>query len=228
MKFSQVRGLTIPDGSVRKISISGSLMWDSIYGYVSMGDSIAAGHAINDDWEKNYGKRSQYGENGNTETVIVPNTYTDRIRTKLNGIYSTKNVFAKSFAHSGDSVGDDNPNENIFLKLEQQPVIDAIAEADLVTLSIGANNILGEVTDEVLTSYINEGRPTLASLGEKIDANLSLLRNTLYKSLFDKLKSINPHAKYVFTTIYNPYKYLWLDEGKNGFFGDFLTAGKNV
>ena len=44
-----------------------------IFGYVSLGDSNAAGHAINDEWVTNYGDGSQYGKNGNTSTAIVSN-----------------------------------------------------------------------------------------------------------------------------------------------------------
>jgi uncharacterized repeat protein (TIGR02543 family) len=49
-----------------------------------------------------------------------------------------------------------------------------------------------------------------------------------YKALFDKLMGINPNAKYIFTTIYNPYKYLWLEEStsandyKDGFLGPLM------
>ena len=51
--------------------------------YVSLGDSIAAGHTINSEWASDYGEGSQYGKNGNTSTVIVPNSYTDLIQKEL-------------------------------------------------------------------------------------------------------------------------------------------------
>ena len=35
------------------------------FNYVSLGDSIAAGHSINSKWESDYGTGSQFGENGN-------------------------------------------------------------------------------------------------------------------------------------------------------------------
>lgn len=51
-----------------------------------------------------------------------------------------------------------------------------------------------------------------------------------YKRLFDKLTSINPNAKYVFTTIHNPMKYLYVAKGTevndylDGFLGTWLNT----
>ena len=74
MKFSEVKAVRIPRGNVLAIKADGDVLWDNIrYRYVSLGDSISAGHTINEDWAKDYGEVSQYGVNGNTSTVIVPN-----------------------------------------------------------------------------------------------------------------------------------------------------------
>ena len=91
MKFSQVGAWRIPSGSTQRVRHKGNVLWskDAIrFRYVSLGDSIAVGHAINIDWEANYGYQTQYGENGNTQTVIVPDSYTDLIRKDLNDQYS--------------------------------------------------------------------------------------------------------------------------------------------
>ena len=66
---------------VDKIEVDGEVKWNRTkFRYVSLGDSIAAGHSINSNWETDYGVGSQYQENGRTETVIVPNCYTDLIK----------------------------------------------------------------------------------------------------------------------------------------------------
>lgn len=212
--------LTISD-NVKLICENGTfkiVFKDTIY-YVSLGDSIAAGQAINDDWEKDYGYGSQYGSNGNQSTVIVPNSYTDLIRDELESSYSKKRIVAASFAHSGDTVAD------LMNKLSDDTVKNALKNADLVTICIGANDVLQPAMSN-LEEYINYG--DLTNLETIVEGNLAILdtdsNQTSYVSLFNKLTEINPYAKYVFTTIYNPYKYLWLEEGRNGFFAPLLNT----
>lgn len=183
------------------------------YYYVSLGDSIAAGHAINANWENHYGTRSQYGENGNISTVIVPNSYTDLISKHLKSQYGSDRVQTKSFAHSGDTVA------HLMQKLDREAVKNAIASANLVTVCIGANDVLQPALLQI-KEYIETG--SLANAEATIATNLANLRNDAnpdsLTSLFGKLFSINPTAKFIFTTIYNPFKYLWLDTGGDGFF----------
>lgn len=219
MRFSHVEKVRIPEGSAKRIRHAGKVLWQPcIARYVSFGDSIAAGHAINDNWDKDYGTRSQYGNNGNTETDIVPGCYTDLIRRDLAARLGGT-VSATSFAKSGDRVKDLIP------MLDRDVVRKAVAKADYVTLCIGANDVLEPALSH-LEQYINTGE--LNTLAAIVEANLAILADdsnaNSYKALFDKLKGINPNAKYVFTTVYNPYKYLWIEEGKNGFFGPVLNS----
>jgi len=187
--------------------------------YVSFGDSIAAGHTINAEWELNYGEGSQYGKNGRTETVIVPGSYTDLIRRELVSIYGANRVSAISFARSGDTVAD------LMEKLSHAVVIRAIEQADIVTVCIGANDVLHPALME-LENYIQTG--SLADAEAWIASNMATLNDdsaaTSFVSLLNRMADINPKAKYVFTTIYNPYKYLYLHTGHNGFFGPLLNT----
>lgn len=187
-------------------------------GYVSLGDSIAAGHRINEEWWTDYGLGSQYGKNGNTETALVPGCYTDIIGKELLSVYGD-HAFVKSFAQSGDAVAD------LMEKLTHETVRSAIKKAKLVTICIGANDVLVPAVND-LTEYIETG--SLAHAESVIEANLVRLasdtEDNSYRALFDRLSSINPDAKYVFTTVYNPYKYLYLDEGHSGFFGPLLAT----
>jgi lysophospholipase L1-like esterase len=135
MSFNfEAKSLVIPEGKVMKIIDSNNnIIWQSTesFNYVSLGDSIAAGHSIDDNWEKNYGTRSQYGgENGNSSTIIVPNSYTDLI--SKSG-YMGNTI---SFARSGDTVRD------LINKLDDNKVISALKGADYVTICIGANDVL--------------------------------------------------------------------------------------
>ena len=222
MKFSKVNAVRIPGGAAKKIRHNGKVLWSPPAArYVSLGDSIAAGHMITDDWVQLYGgENSQYGKNGNTETLIIPNTYTDLIRdelmTRVGG-----NVNVTSFAKSGDRVDD------LMAKLDHDVVRNAIAKADYVTVCIGANDVLEPALSH-LEQYINAGDSALAEIASIVEGNLANLANDSYaysyRSLFDKLNAINPSAIIVFTTIYNPYKYLWLEEGENGFFAPVLNS----
>lgn len=222
MKFRNVEAVRIPSGNVSKIKSRGDTLW-KLQGarYVSLGDSIAAGHAIDDDWEKNYGTGSQYGENGNATTKIVPGCYTDLIYKSLAETYGEKYASVKSFARSGDRVDD------LIRKLSQEPVVRAISEADLVTICIGANDVL-EPALLNLERYVTVGGSVLEEIEAAASANLAVLADdgnaNSYKALFERLYAINPDATYVFMTIYNPYKYLWIEDGPDGFFRPMLDS----
>ena len=220
MKFSEVEAVRIPKGSVSKIRNSGDVLWNlQCARYVSLGDSIAAGHTINAEWATNYGEGSQYGVNGNTTTAIVPGCYTDLIRKSLEETHSEKRAVAVSFARSGDTVAD------LMDKLSHEKVRSAIKDANLVTICIGANDVLQPAMMH-LDEYINTG--DLSTIAACVESNLTILNTDSnpksYTALLNKLAEINPYAKYVFTTIYNPYKYLWIEDGHYGFFEPLLDT----
>lgn len=216
MKFTKVLGVRIPK-SAKEIRHNGITIWTPIRArYVSLGDSIAAGHGIDRNWETNYGDKSQYGVNGNKETVVVPNSYTDYIHRALTQKYGGT-INTTSFARSGDKVSD------LMAKLDHDRVRNTIAKAGYVTVCIGANDVLSPVLSH-LDDYILRG--DLADLEAVVENNLAALADdnnpNSYTALFNKLSAINPKAKCVFTTVYNPYKYLHFEEGQNGFFKPLL------
>lgn len=189
-----------------------------LFGYVSLGDSIAAGHTINDEWTTNYGEGSQYGKNGNTSTAIVPESYTDLIKDELAVKYNNRSAVV-SFARSGDTVAD------LMEKLNHERVQSSIKMAELVTICIGANDVLQPALMN-LEQYIYTG--DLSTIEAIVETNLARLNTdsdpNSYMSLLNRLNEINPNARYLFTTIYNPYKYLWIEEGRNGFFAPVLNT----
>lgn len=220
MKFSQVNDVRIPSGSAIRIRHGDKVLWSPASArYVSLGDSIAAGHTINSAWAEDYGTGSQYGNNGNTQTAIVPNSYTDLIHKDLVSLYGGT-VSATSFAKSGDRVDD------LIAMLDHDVVNRAIAKADYVTVCIGANDVLEPALSQ-LEDYINAGDSALQEIQAVVDANLAVLADDTnansYTALFNKLSAINPDAKYVFMTVYNPYRYLHIDEGNYGFFSPLLN-----
>ena len=225
--FSKVKSLTIPEGVVKKIIVDGVVVWEDIkFRYVSLGDSIAAGHSIDSNWASDYGTGSQYGENGNASTTIVPNTYTAEIRSYVesSGNYGAGKVATTSFARSGDK------NSDLRAKLLKPDVINAIANANVITVCIGANTILGEVGSGTLRDFIMYGNPTLLELNSILDNGFNGLRAGAdtygsYKNIFTRLAEINTKAdtKFVFTTIYNPYKYLWIDDPTDNYSKGFWS-----
>lgn len=228
MKYFEANSIHIPEGNVKEIRSSGITLWRGFdCRYVSLGDSIAAGHSINADWENDYGTRSQYGEaGGNPSTVIVEDCYTDLIRRELEATYGSKRITAVSFAHSGDTV------EDLMKKLDHSEVADAIRKATLVTVCIGANDVLGHISPDRISDYLMNG--TLSPIESGVNNSLAILNTDgheySYKSLLQKLTNLNSRATFVFTTVYNPYKYAYLEESteaenyKDGFFGPLMWA----
>lgn len=217
-------------------------IFDGIH-YVSFGDSIAAGHLINNDWNNApyYGHLSQYGQTlpnaskPNDTTLIVEDTYTDLTHKYLENDYGVGNVETISFARSGSRVKKPNSEyQSLTEIMNHEGVKDALSKADIVTICIGANDILEPATGKYLTPYLTEGID-LAPLEAEVEDSLRILyddnHDYSYKVLFDKINNlVNPEAKVVFTTIYNPLKYLhlqkgsWDNEYQDSFFAPLLNS----
>lgn len=242
--LSKLLDISIPEGSVSKIEVKGLPIWkksagsDFCYRYVSLGDSIAAGHKTDETWETEYGWDSQYRQKDpitgeiRKETVIVPNCYTDRIRQYLYSVYGENRVDVKSFAVSGSMVyREPGENRTLLDVIQEEPVKKALGEADLVTISIGANTIL-EPALNVVQEYLMQGTglpETEAIMEDALRVLDDPNNNKSYNELFTQLTKINPKAKVIFTTVHNPMKYLYIERGsyandfEDGFFGEWLS-----
>lgn len=239
INFSTLQALTIPEGVVTQIADgNGNVVWGSAsFYYVSLGDSIAAGQAVRDEerlTNSDYYYKWQYGTAGIASTEIISNSYTDLIRNELVEMYGENKVSVKSFARSGDK------NTDLRDKLNHEVVQNAVKKANLVTICIGANTILGPALNKI-TTFIAEGNPTLLELNNTIEEGFTLLASDKsvygsYRNIMTKLGELNTGAntKFVFTTVYNPYKYLWLDESTDdndytdGYFGPIFSVAPNV
>jgi lysophospholipase L1-like esterase len=206
---------------VAKIECGDTLLWKTFSkNYISFGDSIAAGHLINPEWKANNLEATQYSYNGRTEsTQIVEGCYTDLIRDELLNKAPDKNVVSTvSFARSGDKV------HHLINKVDDAPVEHPLKKADLVTLCIGANNVLGPALDYIPT-YAADLTNNLGPLESQVEENFKVLQDRTnagsYYKLFEELTKRNQNAQYIFTTIYNPYKYLHAD---NHFFDPVKNA----
>lgn len=249
LNFADVTSIQIPEGIARIISVNGKDLWGvstptSKINYVSFGDSISAGHFINDAWydAPYYGGETQFGVNGNTETLIVKNCYVDLIHKKLQNVYGESNVKATSFSRSGSrlKMTDDDFNPDAAIQYQSMidlisfnedgdanypHVIQAVQEADLITICIGANDVL-EPAINYVTPYVS-GEKNLSELEAIVEENAIRLAGdgemASYKSLLNKLKGlVKPTAKVVFTTVYNPLKYLYCETGTPG--NDYMDS----
>lgn len=223
MKFSQVKRLTIPNGGVHRIIGKEGSLWEYdayLCRYVSLGDSIAAGQGIREDAEYQYPKCMdwQYGTSGVTSTRIVSGNYTDLLIKKLQSKYGTNNVGYVSYARSGAT------NKYLRDQLNDPEVENAVANADLVTISTGANTLLETLGGDALPNFALYGAPTLVKISDDMDAGLKVISSGVdtygsYLNIIAKIQELNqnPDAKFVIKTVHNPYKYFWAAEStKNG------------
>ena len=230
----------------------GKTLWEAFkFRYVSLGDSIAA--ACNMETKQGYRvATNEYNATGshplndvldikrNNQTKIVEDSYTDLIRKFLEDKYGKGRVDTKSFAVSGAD------NAFFMSTISEEAPRRAISKADLVTVCIGANEILLTAFG-FLPSYFLLGDVT--AFEHNLYKNLQLLAGKKidyldsngnpcgyptdeefknytgsYKQIFTELEKINPKAKYVFTEVYNPYKYLYMKKGEDGFFGALVSV----
>lgn len=176
---------------------------DEKISYVSLGDSIAAGHAL-DSWLNN-GKK-EFGDAGLNSTPIYNESYTQAIYNNLVSIYGSDKVEAVSYARSGDQVC------HLLSKLADDRVVNSLKSADIVTISIGANNILTPALERI-EGFLT-GSVSLAEITGAMEEGIKSLTDGNgddLTDLLDRLIEINPNAKYIFTNVYNPYKYFDVD-----------------
>ena len=205
---------------------------DYAYRYVSLGDSIAAGQRIREEADLLAPKclEWQYGTAGVRSTRIISGSYTDQIRTYLGTQYGHTKVRCKSFARSGDTV------RQLIDKLNHPtlgaPMKEEIRKANLVTVCIGANDVLQPVMER-FNDYVANGQSVLDELEATVNTGLATLQGTgsySYRQLFTILHDLNPNAQIIFTNIYNPYKYFYAEPStassnyKDGLLGPLMWA----
>ncbi len=155
--------------------------------YVSLGDSIARG----------YGLQNVSGERYST---IVADTYEAR----TGQMVETYNYGIDGLTSMG------------LLKQLQENVLTGLAEASVVSVSIGANNILGPFTqflyDYYLWLYAEPAQFTAAEIGEKFrafseeaDEGIAQLAADL-PAIVDAIRQVNPDCAILFLDLCNPYE----------------------
>ena len=159
--------------------------------YVSLGDSIAAGHSLS-----GHSINNQYGMEGKTSTQIVDGSYTQLFRDNvLKANY--ENVKTISYAKSGQTSTDLLNN----LKNDEN-IKESVKKADIITVCIGANDILSVLNaDDVAFSVAMY----LADINDNIISDFEEGIKTCinnYPKIIETLNELNPNAKILFQTVF--------------------------
>ena len=140
--------------------------------YVALGDSIATGTILN------------------STKITSYVTYFAQYLKKVYGSTSTINV--KNFAHDGD-----RSNELLALLKTNNTVRKIIKSADVITISIGANNLM-QATNIPGFTTIDQYKAEQGVSDFKKDWPSILAE-------INKIKGANPPAKIIVNTVYNPF-----------------------
>lgn len=200
--------------------------------YVSLGDSISKGYAINlkellDSGETTTNNLITGEEN---DYSFIENCYAYKIDGYLKQYHAYNKGY--NFAHSGDTCQDlinfissfyDNVNDvckkpndmnSKFNALTNLEVYNILSNAQTISVCIGANNILSEATD-IIMNYLGLQNTTPRTYRE-VESILEDKVEQEFVPQFQKLllliNSLNSKAEVYFTTIYNPYAVLQANE----------------
>ncbi len=161
--------------------------WTVPFDYLALGDSLAAGIDYNGELGKGY---------------------TDELAQNINIMNALKS-FNKGFATSGYT------STNVLTEIHENVMRDiagvgmdgnvvrlreAIAAAEVITISAGANDLLAHVQVDTTTGEIAFNHEELTTAFHQIASN--------YKEILGQISEINPKAKVYVMGYYNPYPHL--------------------
>lgn len=186
----------------------------NVINIVGFGDSISAGYAL-----EGSDMYSAYVDYTSGTTAVSSKCYTKLIANSLDDTYETVNV--KNYAESGDKTGD------LISKLNNTSAYPSLAtdvqNADIITLCIGANDILGVALNN-MADYLT-GNITLEQINTMLDQGVANFKTNYTNTIMPYLTQGN--GKVYVMTIYDPYKYFDTNEititGENAFSRAIIT-----
>jgi len=191
--------------------------------YVALGDSIAAGYALE-------GFQPVSGQSGNLAFTVPAGCF-------ANLIAADKGYRVQNLAVSGDDT------TKLLERMQTKQYSDPLKQADIITLTIGSNDILAKALDLVMAKYLpgktDHGIMATPGKGALLDGSLTEMMATLqsvndylnskevtdvldasvktfqtnWDTIIDTLKTWNPDATIIVTNYFNPYKILDLNFG---------------
>ncbi len=156
---------------------------------IGLGDSIAAGYAV-----EGTDMYASYTAFDGGEVGINEMCYTNIIATQFSGSYDTVNV--KSYAQSGDKTSD------LVAKFDNVNVANDIENANIITLCIGANNVLTVALDNMADYFA--GFITIDDVETLLQDGLANFK-TDYDFIVPYLTQFG--AQIYVMTVYDPYYY---------------------
>lgn len=159
--------------------------------YVALGDSIADGTRLE----------------GYQKYTFVDGSYTNNIKENLE-LYYDGQVESTTYAMASSNTTDflallNGQRTDRYADLNTDEVLQTIKDADIITVCIGANDILLPAINNIMPFIM--GQATVSDM-EAILANGLVNFTTNYPKILAKLTELNPDAIIVFNDIYNPYK----------------------
>jgi len=175
--------------------------------YVSLGDSIPAGYGLED-------------FDANNKWRFAEGSYTAMFKDILIEKYGESNVVANSYAVSGYTSGDllsflkydggdklpdseDGAAEHNALVDKALEAQEAIVNADVITVCIGANDVL-RLTNDVTSVVAAITGGTIFGFDAFDQAVVGFSNN--FEQLLARLNALNSNAKVIFNNIYNPFR----------------------
>lgn len=155
--------------------------------YVAIGDSLTHGYGLTDK------KNDRF-------TAIV-----------------TENLNKAGYSYIEYNYGVDGLTTDGLLDMLECGEIGMISEADLITIDIGANDVLDSM-NPIIYATIENGSVTKEEYEQALSGYQSSLASGYenIKSILDFIKEKNPDCQIVIATIYNPYRYVDFDMIING------------
>ncbi len=162
--------------------------------FVSLGDSVAAGHSLPD-----CDLNTQYGVGANIETEITNGCYTQLFRDNvLKKDYQKVNTV--SYARSGITSG-----EFLDKLTKDNRVRNSIENADIITVHIGANDLLSVLGFDAAWDIAMYLAGINDNIVDELKAGIEKCSRN-YPSIVNEINSLNPDAQVMFYTIFNPYR----------------------
>lgn len=223
---------TLKDGSGNVIASASAKVYVIPYVMLALGDSIAAGYA-----PKAMGGKIHDTDLEEPDMLAAYNKYMNRRKAESdnpdyvneyaypavlhNKLKTTKNINLYSYAMSGDNTQMllDKLKDNYCdgtIATKQGEIIEAISQADYITLCIGANDILLKVF----------GTDILTKTPEQFDTMFKAEVpgfQTRFDQIIEKLTDGGKHHVYAMS-IYSPYKY-FKSQTDGGFIPDAQFSG---
>lgn len=137
--------------------------------------------------------------------------YVGMIENTLNKNRSINNLSIDNYGKKG------NRTDQLLKRLDKEEIRSSIENADIVLVTIGANDVMAIVKNN------------FTNLNYEVFYNETGSYKARLVTVFDKIQSINPHARFYLIGVYNPFREYFSEvEELNQIMMDWNQIGRNV